>query len=365
MRHHQRIAARAARSVSSRKGLTLSVALGLAAVPVAAFAPLAAAAPGPCVVSINGGAHTPYANLQGAVNAAGSLTNPTLRLYSNCTGDTAISASMVITGGPLGATLHGVPGDSVVSVISGTVTLANLDITGGTGHATPNNGNGGPVGGGIYNVGSLTLNNVTVRGNSAYAGGGIWNVPGSQIWLGGSSGTSVNHNTATYGGGIFDYQAVDTATKAQINANTATAGGGGIFEYQASATLGNTSITGNTNTAVADKTQYGGGGIAMYQSTVSLPNSNVNNNTSGGPGGGIANQGGSLSASHASIKGNTATTQGGGVWNYGGTLSFTTSVTVSRNTALASGGGVFNANGGTYTIPVGDVFGNTPDQIVG
>jgi predicted outer membrane repeat protein len=373
MTHHRKLAARAARSVSSRKGLAISVALGLAAVPAVAFAPIAAATPPSCIVSINGGPHTHYATLQDAVSAAALLTNPTLRLYSDCTGDTTIAQDMTITGGPSGATLHG--GNSstsqgtVVSVPSGTdpVTLANLDITGGYGFK----------GGGINNDGSLTLNNVTVKRNTATDGGGIFNNTSGSLYFGGRSGTSITGNTATdAGGGMFNngflsgpiVGAAATSTNASINNNTVTGtgtgscftaplvvcdgGGGGIFNA-GTAVLGDTSVNGNT--------ALQGGGIYNGIHSVTLNNASVNGNTATtGNGGGIYNLA-TLTATDTGIKNNHATAgTGGGIYNTG-SATLSGSVTVTSNTAKTDGGGIFNT--GSLFAPAGDVFGNTPDNI--
>ena len=50
IRHHHKIATNAARSIASPKGLVLTVALGVAGVPVVVFAPISAASPAPCKV---------------------------------------------------------------------------------------------------------------------------------------------------------------------------------------------------------------------------------------------------------------------------------------------------------------------------
>ena len=137
MRHHHKIAARAARSVGSRKGLALSVALGLAAVPVAAFAPMAAAAPSCTVKDITTPAS--YAGtgaLQNAVN--GATAGDTLTVAGICMGDTEITTThanhLTIKGsGTLnGGNTSSNPG-TVVTVDPGVAaTITGLTITGRT-----------------------------------------------------------------------------------------------------------------------------------------------------------------------------------------------------------------------------------------
>jgi len=94
------------------------------------------------------------------------------------------------------------------------VTINALTITGGTGGTS---GEGAGLGGGIFNQGTLTLNNVRISGNTAGQGGGIDNFqvpgasPGATVTLAGS--TTITGNTATggpnnegaIGGGIFNF----------------------------------------------------------------------------------------------------------------------------------------------------------------
>jgi len=401
MRHHQKTAARAARSVSSRKGLALSVALGLAAVPVVAFAPMAAAIPTPsCVVSINGGPATKYANLGAAVGVAAS--GNTLNVESTCTGDTTISKNLTITGSGSGQTLQGgnsslSPG-TVVTVSSGvSVTISKLDITGGY-----SAGNGG----GINNAGSLTLSSDGIYANTAASGGGgIFNTGAVIQNPADTSGVSVTHNKAANGGGVYndgstggiDNTATLTLTNASINGNTATGYGGGVYNDAGSAggaqdntatvTLRNTSV--NNNTAANGGGVYNNGGSGAFSgwyapdqlvATVALNNASVNGNTATSNGGGIYNDGGSglnsgpnvvtVALNGTSVNGNKAA-NGGGIYNDGGTGGFsqywgntpslagnTVTVTLSNsgvasNTASANGGGIYN-DGGSDTYGNGD-----------
>ena len=106
-----------------------------------------------------------------------------------------------------------------------------------------------------------------------------------------------------------------------------------------------------------------------FNQSLTLDNATVNGNTATtGNGGGIYSLS-TLSATDTSINNNSATAgDGGGIYNsaifHAASVTFDTSVTVRSNTAL-SGGGVFNTDGGTYTIPAGDVFGNAVGDIVG
>ncbi|MCL2134088.1 MAG: cation:proton antiporter [Candidatus Bathyarchaeota archaeon] len=80
-------------------------------------------------------------------------------------------------------------------------------------------------------------------------------------------------------------------------------------------------------------------------------------------GGGVYNSGTFEMRDNAIISGNTATKNGGGVYNIGvfnmlnGTIGGST--ISATNTADDNGGGVYNANGHTFTMSGGQIFGNT------
>jgi hypothetical protein len=86
---------------------------------------------------------------------------------------------------------------------------------------TIQNGNAGTSGGGgIYNRGgTLTLNDVFIKNNTATYGGGIYN---SADYMGASAtvilnGGSISNNTATYGGGIYNELGRRTFNMVTIN----------------------------------------------------------------------------------------------------------------------------------------------------
>jgi outer membrane protein assembly factor BamB/DNA-binding MarR family transcriptional regulator len=159
-------------------------------------------------------------------------------------------------------------------------------------------GSASDIGGGICNMGSLTLNSFTISGNSAtWSGGGIINWGGADMIL--NSGT-ITGNSATYGGGFYNkYSAIIDHTS--ITVNDASSTGGGIHN-EGSATLtiihsnisgNNASITGggihnegvatlniNYSTITENSASSKGGGIYNYDSTdVTMKNTNIHNNT--------------------------------------------------------------------------------------
>ena len=175
---------------------------------------------------------------------------------------TALLEALVITGGN--------SGDG-----AGVVTTAGTDLT--IRHATITDNH---VGGGIRNVGTLTLDGVTVSGNSSDTdGGGITNaltvavlhVVNSTIanntaaFNGGglamSGGTSASLTNVTmfgnsaggsYGGGAIFSGGDLTLTQVTITGNHADANGGGLYASAGSQTITNSIIAGNDAGGVSD-----------------------------------------------------------------------------------------------------------------
>ncbi len=115
-------------------------------------------------------------------------------------------------------------------------------------------------GGGIYNVGTLTLTNSTVSGNSATAGagGGIDNIFGTVSLF----NSTVSGNSADFGrgGGINNFGTL-TLTHSTVSGNSASEGGG-IFNDEATvdiadSLLANSASGGNCFPADAITTDLG------------------------------------------------------------------------------------------------------------
>ncbi len=151
---------------------------------------------------------------------------------------------------------------------SGTLTLNNCTVRG--------NSAGQYSGGGIGNSGTLALNNSTVSGNTAgWWGGGIYSESGSVT----VSNSTVSDNSAMAGGGIFSRNGSVTVSNSTFSGNTTSAGGGGIYSRSASVTVSNSTVSGNSASA--------GGGICNDPgSTVELTNTIVAAQLSGGDCGG-------------------------------------------------------------------------------
>jgi uncharacterized delta-60 repeat protein len=226
---------------------------------------------------------------------------------------------------------------------------------------TITNGNGS-YGGGIEDLGTLTINNAVITGNTSatngggidapedhplnvynskiednYAeyGGGVW---GTELTISNSviSGNTADGNTAyAYyigGGGGVSGEGIITDSKIIDN----TAGYGGGIEDLGSLTVTNCTISGNIST-------QNGGGIWNYFGYLTVADSTISGNTSGNYGGGISNGGldnyGTTTVSNSTITGNTALL-GGGIYSYSGSNLYVTDATVVNNSAADGGGGI-------------------------
>jgi len=187
----------------------------------------------------------------------------------------------VINGAPAGygtGDNYGISDSSVFKIDYADVVLTGLTITDGNAD-TFGYGVAAPVpvtmgGGGILNIGgTLTLNDVTVTGNSATHGAGVYNDHGTVIL---NSGTTIEGNRAgvgytasgdygiesSYGGGIYnDHGTVVMNCGSSISGNSANQYGGGIHNNYGTVIMnGGSSISGNI--------AYDGGGIDNFFGTI-------------------------------------------------------------------------------------------------
>jgi CSLREA domain-containing protein len=189
--------------------------------------------------------------------------------------------------------------------IETTVTISGVTIQGG----------GSPTGegGGILNVGNLTILNVVIRDNNAgLAGGGIDSSVGISLTIDGST-ISGNRASDGNGGGVNVGSTGNlTISNSTITNNAATIDGGGIYD---GATGGTTSIT---NTTISGNRADGhSGGIHIF-STATIASSTItgnraDNDTAGlpGNGGGVSvGAGGALTIRRTIVAGNTDSSAG-------------------------------------------------------
>jgi len=240
--------------------------------------------------------------------------------FFDCVGPTTVETTAeividndVILDGEGELTVDGQGDHRVFSVAAGVETeLRGVTVTGGFAEGDfPDNS-----GGGIFNLGTLTLTDSTVSDNTAQVGGGINN-----------SGTL-------------------TLTNSTVSGNTAQVYGGGISN-NGTLTLTNGTVSGN------NAGRDGGGIYISNTGTLTLTNGTVSGNTVGRDGGGIYNSG-TLTLTNGTVSGNTAIDEGYGIYNEG-TVTLTNS-TVSDNRATFAGG-IFNAGGSMLTLTSSTVDG--------
>jgi CSLREA domain-containing protein len=165
---------------------------------------------------------------------------------------------------------------------AGNLSLNNCTIANNTGRIVAG---GGVFGGGIFSSGTFTMTNTTVSTNSAYVGGGIYITGVSTL-----TNCTIDGNQSNTAGGIYN-GATLTATNDTIVANRSladTSGGIGIdYTFNAgglvlgTVLLRNTIVAGNYKGASPSNTA---GDILVNQGTVD-PSSSYNMIGSGGAGG--------------------------------------------------------------------------------
>lgn len=210
-------------------------------------------------------------------------------------------------------------------------------------------------GGGIYNKGSLTLENSVVQNNTAAGfGGGIQNRGDLEV-----IDSRFATNSALAGGGISN--TVTEIAEIRDTLFTDNRGwGAAVFNDGRLVLTGSTLELGRDwvirETGVIIPSGYGGGLHNDDDGLAVLVNTTISRNAVD-KGGGIFNQG-ELSATNLTLYGNYATTEGGGIQNEFGDLSLFNS-TISGNYAGTDGGGIHHDSGiGVLEIVNSIVLGN-------
>lgn len=253
------------------------------------------------------------------------------------TGDLDITDDLTVTG--LGASqtnIDGMSSDRVFEIKAGvTARLEFLKISNGMAGLSNEDG------GGIRNLGTLSLNHVELSGNSASGGGGgvASYGTGSSLTVTDSVFTS-NVAGGSNGGGAILTGSTTSISMTKISTNTATVGhGGGIVNS------GLGVLTVSTTTIKGNSVGPGSSGGGLFNSaTATIDRSTISGNTAS-TGGGIANvrfgDSASVSLLLSTISGNSATNQGGGLFAGLGTTSSVTDSTITANGAAYEGGGIF------------------------
>jgi len=194
------------------------------------------------------------------------------------------------------------------------VTLSGLTIEGGDA--------GSGDGGGVDNLGTLTVRNSTFTGNSASNyGGGLANLGTATV-----SGSTFIHNSAAFYGGGLGNLGTATVSDSTFTGNSATDGGGGL------ANGGSVTVSGSTFTGNSAKS-FSGGGIVNFllSATATVSDSSFTGNSAAGVGGGLANFG-TATVSDSTFTDNSASVHGGGIFTVDGTLIQGDGNTIKNNT---------------------------------
>lgn len=250
-----------------------------------------------------------------------------------------------------GVTVRNNTADELVGSVSicndcaggGILNLDVMTVTNSTIH-----GNTADFGGGIDNasLANLTATNITVYGNTANntvsQGGGVENLGVMSM-----TGSEVRNNTARNGGGLYN-EGTLTVSSSNIHDNIADGRGGG-FHNLFSLTVQTSNI--HHNQAGGG----GGGGISTESGTVVLDRSAVYSNSATGSGGGIVNNVdpvtgvNSFTVTNSTISGNSTAGQGGGLRNAGSAVTHLNNVTFGNNTSTVVNGQTISVLAGTVT----------------
>jgi predicted outer membrane repeat protein len=210
------------------------------------------------------------------ITFAPSLNGQTITLTS---GELVIAKTLTVAGpGANLLTVSGHHASRVFHVEAATATVSGLTIADGS---TTDNGGGLRMDGG-----QLTVNNCTVRADSAPNGGAIHAGNGATLTIGNSAFAG---NTARLGngGGINLNDGTVTISNSTFAGNTAPYYGGGIYLESGTLTIGNSTLAGNS-------ARYGGG---MFSNEMFTARNTI---VAGNSGGDVM---GSLSGDHNLIGG--------------------------------------------------------------
>jgi hypothetical protein len=198
-------------------------------------------------------------------------------------------------------------------------------------------------GGGITNLGTMTLFNPLLSANQATApvsgvGGAVDNQGKASI-----TGGVISNNTATTGGGINNQQQL-TLRMVVLSTNSAQNGNGGALANQTvtNQTAPTQTITATvtiTNGYFANNSAQGNGGAIWNAGELALTHSTFNQNDAenGGQGGAIFHQRGTMTMVNSTVSGNTAV-GGGGLYVAAEGQGTLTHVTVAYNFGGSAGG---------------------------
>ena len=213
-------------------------------------------------------------------------------------------------------------------------------------------------GGGVYSTGIVNLNGTGVNANQSYARGGAIYSKGSLS----ISGGTFNANSAQAGGGLALFGGMSEVTSLRLQGSESTAGtpgesGGGILVFGGELTIRDSIVTNNFSVG------YGGGMTAVAGAQVDIYNSTISANSviSGCcVGGGIHFSGaGESSILESTIAANFAPNNGGGIYLAGTDAMQIGRSTISDNVVGLRGGGLFLQGADALSLENSTLSGNT------
>ena len=203
-----------------------------------------------------------------------------------------------------------------------TVTISGITIANGS--AFPNVGLLG-YGGGVLNLGTLTLDNSVVSNNAAHlCGGGICNRGTATV----TNSRVIDNYSDHSGGGIGNYQGTLTIHRSTVSSNDSLFYGGGVSNRWST-----TACNVSDSTVSGNHTGDSGGGI-FSEGRLTVTSSTVSGNTSDGHGGGIADEG-ILNVRSTTVANNRADVDGNSS-GLGGGIFFQYDYPILRNTIVAA-----------------------------
>jgi hypothetical protein len=300
------------------------------------------------------------------ITFAGGLASP----ITLTTGQLVIDKNLTITGpGANLLTISGNNASRIFNITTGT-TVSITDLTLTKGEVSVRGGTN--QGGAIFNAGALTLTNDTISSSvvsnpsaiGPNAGGGIFNAASGTIVMTGStvSANFASGGASDHGGGIANLGTLTiTASAFQGNSVRFAFGtgpnlsikGGGIYN-EGTLTVTSSSVAGNFIQGFSSDNE--GGGI-FSAGNATITNSLIQGNviqgfsSSSGLGGGVRSVSNKLIIVNSTITANqvvnNTTNFGGGIENGGGSTLVLVSSTVASNSAT---GGSSAAGGGVRTV---------------
>lgn len=266
----------------------------------------------------------------------------------------------------------------VLSIEGATVTLENLQLTGGQ---SSDYGGGvyikdgianlyhleivnsvAPAGGAIYaNASTFTLSQTHILSNTANTSGGGVYLNQSEAHL---YDVIVAHNatlsTGGVGGGLCVSSGAAYLTNTLIYDNAALYGAGGLYVGgSGAATVQGGRIYDNN----ASSTTYGYGGGVYVSGAVTLTQVVMYNNNAAGSGGALYNVNGDTNLTNVTLSGNTAQ-KGAALYNAGSGTTSLTFTTLADNVASDTAGGIY-LSAGSVTLHNSLLSANSPENCYG